>query len=312
MTISYTENIKSKIEEGIYRILPFWLKKPITFILIASCFLIAILAGLNTIFDFKKNISRGQVAGDNSLAIESSIPTSTQIPKIAFSNNCYTDWVTFTNDYWEGLRSKFLEVNGVYTIPDRKTKFDSVAYYIKSCKGGIKAELKFISFAEKLINLNLYYGTQFRWEVGGNDLRSVKLYKNKSCTANWYGKEVDTENKYLPIGEAILPGQPTSSSLLVFLTADGKLRTELHIGFISPKSGEKVVDDLFYYEFNVGSACDSETVPNIDLDYERIGVGLMRSSYEVAEPPRVKFNEFRIKIYPEKDKDKSTKGGPDD
>lgn len=258
-----------------------------------------LLSKISSLF-FSQTID-GSVIGVKS-QIKPTIEIARPTPRLVVDsdNSCYTDWVAFTNDYWEGLHSKFWEVNGVYTIPDKKTTFDSVAYYVRSCKGGIKAELKFISFAERLINLNLYHGTQFRWEIGGNDLRSVKLYKNRNCTANWYGKEVDTENKYLPMGEKILPGQLTNVSLLVFLTADGKLRTELHIRFTSPKSGEKEVDDLFYYEFNVGPVCDSETVPNINLDYDRIGVGLMRSSYEIAEPPRVRFNEFRVGIYPEK------------
>lgn len=245
--------------------------------------------------------TKGQIIGGKS-EIESPTAMASPTPQLSANHNgnCYMDWVAFTNDDWEGLYSRFLEVNGVYSLPDKKNSFDSVAYFIKPCKGGIKAEFQFVSFTEGLINLNLYYGTLFRWEIGGNDLRSVKLYKNRSCSANWYGKEVETEHKYLPRGEVILPGQQASASLLVFLTVGGKLRTELHIKFMSPKLGEKIVDDLFYYEFDVGPDCDSETVPNIDFDYERIGIGLMRSSYEAAELPRVEFNEFRIGIYSEK------------
>lgn len=223
-------------------------------------------------------------------------------PNFNNGENCYTDWIDFTKDKdkWEGLISRFEEVNGVFSVPDQTKQVDSVAFYQKPCKGGIKADLEFVPYSEKLINLNLYYGNWFRWEIGGNDLNSVKLYKNiEGCTAFKNARPVETATKYLSAGEKIKTKELVYASMLVFLTESGKLRTELHLKFTSSRTERTVeANDLFYYEFDVGWKCDQNTVLNIENDYERIGVGLMPSFINKdAETPRVRLNRFRTNEY---------------
>lgn len=212
--------------------------------------------------------------------------------------NCYTGWIPFLSEYWEGLSSGFVEVNGVFTLPDKKKMVDSVAFYFTPCKGSIKADLEFNSYSEKLINLDIYYGNWFRWEIGGRDLNSVKLYKNlEGCTAFKYAVPVETKSKYLPNGLKLPVEQPIQASMLVFLTESGKLRTELHLEFISENGQRTLIDDEFHYEFDVSWKCDEKTVLNINNDTQRIGIGLMRSHVENDELPHVHLEKFMVQEY---------------
>lgn len=254
---------------------------------------------LSAIIDKKSTAE--QVAGDTSI-IKPPSTTVIPMPTIAFDNNCYTDWIDFSPVYWEGLRSRFEEVGGVYTLPDIRKKVDSVAYYNKPCKGNISASIEFISYSDKLINLNIYYGNWFRWEIGGRDLNSAKLYKNlEGCSAFKNANLVDTNNKYIPDKEKMMIGRTIIASMPVLLTVDGKLRTELHLKFTSAKTG-KIVNNRksFFYEFDVSWKCDENTVLDISKDSERVGIGLMRSSQEEDELPKVKFIKFQITGHLEK------------
>lgn len=211
--------------------------------------------------------------------------------------SCYKDWGPINGNNWEGLSKGFESVGNVFSPPREERQVDSVAWYKIPCKGGIKADLEYVSYSENIINLNIYYGNWFRWEIGGGDLRSVRLYKNtKGCKAFQGSLMVDTHNKYLLTGE-IVPKLKTTISMLVFNTKAGKLRTELHIA----QNGKDPINDneRFYYEFDVGLKCNDNTLLNIDSDFERIGIGLMKSYPEGDERPRVTFESFRINEYEE-------------
>jgi len=291
-------NIKARIVSNIIGVLPQWIKKPLL-VLITPLFILGLIIGfVNDVFDFRKNISDEQVAGDTSI-VKPQSETVIPAPTIAYDNNCYTGWIDFSPKYWEGLSSRFEEVNEVYTLPDIRKKVDSVAYYLKPCRGSIIAKIEFIPYSGKLINLNMYYGNWFRWEIGGRDLNSVKLYKNfEGCTAFNHATMVDTKNKYLPDGQKMLTGQAIIASMSVFLTVEGKLRTEVHLKFTSVKTGKIVNNrDSFFHEFDVSWRCDENTVLDINKDLERIGIGLMRSSKEEDELPKVKFIKFQVSDY---------------
>lgn len=247
------------------------------------------------------NIGGGEINQENEIEEKTLI----SIKDEGQETNCFTgsSWQPFSDDIWPGLRSRFERVNGVYTIPELLKGVDSVSYYSKPCKGGIQFRMAFVPFSLTLININQYYSSWFRWEIGGNDLNSVKLYKNSDgCTAMKQVREVKTESQYFPTGKRVKSGEQVITEMLVYLTKSGKLRTELNIPeFVSEKSGEQEsIYDRFFYEFDVSVwKCDEDTVLNVEQDAESIGVGLMPSSfsYENAERPRVKLEYFIVEPY---------------
>lgn len=114
-------------------------------------------------------------------------------------------------------------------------------------------------------------------------MRSVRLYKN-------------TLKTFLDNKEEIAPNKPVWVRFYIYLTDSGKVRTEIFLDFYSKKTGEKVVNEGgFYHEFDVDLICDSATnnVLNIDEDYKRVGIGLVKF-WDGNISPQIVFDEFKI------------------
>jgi len=187
----------------------------------------------------------------------------------------------------------------VYTLPNPMKKVDSVAFYPISCSGAFMAQFIVIPLSETLINLNLYFDSWFRWEIGGKDLRSVRLFKNMDgCTSAMKNVEqVYIENEYLAGHDQISFGEPLDVIFSVFPTETGKLKTEVDLTYVSLKDKrQRNVKGWFYYEFDIDETCGKESVLNILNDKFRIGIGLQPSSVnsENIEKPKIKLDKFKI------------------
>ncbi|NCN59042.1 hypothetical protein COW99_01010 [Candidatus Roizmanbacteria bacterium CG22_combo_CG10-13_8_21_14_all_38_20] len=252
----------------------------------------------------KKEINQSSVLGDNNFITYNQNVTPMPSPNIT-ENNCYVDsWIPFDAHNWIGLNYLFNEINGIYSpkkVGGDTIIIDSVASYNKPCKGPVDFKIKFIPRSNKLINLNLYYGTWFRWEIGGNDLRSVRLYKNEDgCSTAFKGIDsVEIPNTYLTNMDRFTTGEPITATMFVYLTKKGTLKTELLFAYKSAITRENIsVTGRFFHEFDVSDSCSKNNeLLDITKDSQLIGVGLMPSKGQfshLGELPKVEFIEFTV------------------
>jgi len=260
--------------------------------------------GVLSIYEKIQNVqlNNASLGEQNVSPVPQTKPTSQEEIIIAQVLGCGTngDWIPFTDEYWNGLNKGFEKVGNIYTLPKEPRNVDTVAYFKNSCSGSVKSETQFTPRSESLVNLNQYYDGWFRWEIGGNDLRSVKLYKNADgCTRSMKRIVlIDTKKKYFTDTTKIKIDEPVTVTFLAFLNLKGKLRTEIELDFTSATSSAKVHESGFFYEFDIDDSCGSVgSVINPYKDSQEVGVGLQPSASSSAEMPKVEFQQFRIKPY---------------
>ncbi|MBL7158942.1 hypothetical protein ISS85_00495 [Candidatus Microgenomates bacterium] len=236
--------------------------------------------------------------------ISQSIIEKTDNNSDRYPSSCMTgnnkEWLPFSVEHWQGLNANFLKINdSLYSLSSPSKGVDAIAFYSKPCADAFTVEFKIIPYSENLMNFNLYYESWFRWEIGGNDMRSVRLFKNsEGCRAMKRVKKIKTKEEYLPDHDKIMPEQPVLITFSVFPTKSGKLKTQIDLEYISAITKEEVtVNGRFYYEFDMSWNCDENTVLDINTDTYRIGVGLQRSSLENREIPKIGLEKFRIKPF---------------
>jgi hypothetical protein len=133
-------------------------------------------------------------------------------------------------------------------------------------------------------------------------LRSVRLFKNTDgCTSAMKNVQVvDIENEYLPNHDQIISGEPLIISFSVFLTDQGKFRTEINLTYMSSKTKkEESLNGYFYHEFEIDGTCSEKSVLNFLNDRYRLGIGLQPSNTTSAtlERPFIKLSKFIINPY---------------
>lgn len=259
----------------------------------------ALLYGVFSLINWKNEYRINAVEADKTFT-NSPTPIPSPSPQIQpLKTDCdQREWLEFTDDKWEHL-SWFTQVNGVYSLPSEHTVKDITTEYKTPCKGGIIYSVRFIPITAELIDLNMYFGNWFRWEIGGNDRRSVRLYKNTlGCAAMKDVVEISTKKKYLDNHRVISLENPVTASMSAYLTETGKARTEVFLTYIDENSGEEFTENGFEYEFEVNPSCGenytANKILNIDENEERFKIGLMKSSWYPEVLPSVKLIEYRI------------------
>jgi len=248
------------------------------------------------------SINLGLINHNQSYFVEEA--TSNNEAPILDNTGCLTRWSSFSTNEWQGLNANFLNINSnLYTLPTPGKGVDAVAFYSKPCTSGFVAEFKVVPYSQSLMNLNLYYESWFRWEIGGNDMRSVKLYKNsQGCTAMKNVRKVKIQDEFLPEHDEIMPEKPVSITFSVFPTESGNLKTKIDLTYTSTLTKEKVIiAGRFQHEFEMNWSCDENTVLDINKDSYRIGIGLQKSSVKGREIPKISFDEFRISHFKQED-----------
>lgn len=203
-------------------------------------------------------------------------------------------WVDFDKDHWDYISRFVKQGDNIFTLDGFDRKIDSVMRYKKSCKGDLVTELEFSPLVKELIDLNIYYDSWFRWEIGGRDRNSVRLYKNNSgCQAMKEAVPVELgRSPFLFDGSKLMVGSVVTVKMEIHLNQLGGLDTVLGLSYLN-KEGDPMRDN-FRHSFDINQSCSDNGVLDINDDYGQIGVGLMKSS-EFSDPlPKVKLLRFRI------------------
>ncbi len=212
------------------------------------------------------------------------------------------EWHSFKDSDWLG-KSYFSISNGVWTLPFEKQNKDAVLYSNISCRGSTQVEYEVIPRLEEFINLNLYVRGQFRWEIGGNDRRSIRLYKNVyGCESGEIKNviEIKLKSNFLADHDEILINHPLLIYNSTYSLPNGLIRTEVSLKYASKNNnGEIVTTDknLYYYDFNVGLECSEFHLPDINVNAYQYGLGLQKNSIYKSQDtsqPRVSFEKYRV------------------
>lgn len=203
------------------------------------------------------------------------------------------DWFQYT---W------FLISNGVWTIGSKEN--DAAIYHNIGCVGGSLVEYSVVPRLENYLNINIYQRGQLRWEIGGGDRRSIRLWKNvEGCATEVKGAKLILE-KYLSDHDSILIDQELVIHSALFYLPNGKIRSEIWLTYSSEKNNGKVITtprEEFFYDFEPGSVCDKDHFPDINKEPYQPGIGLQKSQITPDILPKVEFNRYRISRFSSKD-----------
>lgn len=256
------------------------------------------------------NISAGKNSEQNIYNFskeESSNETSTG--QLLGGEFCFTEgWVNFDpkNDEWSRM-SWFNISNRVWSI-DTTTKQDVTLQYKKRCLGASLVEIEVIPRLEDFLNINIYLSGLLRWEVGGQDRRSIRLFKNiEGCPSGAIKNVVPLKlgEEFLPNHDEILIDQPTTIHMATFFLPNGLIRNKLWLTYTSKNQNGKQVmlnPKMFYYDFLPGSDCDLDHLPDINQESYGIEIGLQPMSSPSNKniesiSPRVTFDQYKISPY---------------
>lgn len=230
-------------------------------------------------------------------------------PVLLGATDCNTlDWKNFDKNGWSGL-SWFSISDGVWTLPYPQTsQKDAVIYYKSSCAGGSLMQYQVIPQLENFLNINAYLRGQLRWEVGGKDRRSIRLWKNTvGCESGEIKGAIPiTPNMFLPNHDEILINQPLIINVATFFLTNGIIRNELWLTYASKNNNGQVITTprgTYYYDFEPGSICDKNHLPDINQESYQFGLGLQQASgstqikdgeQNIPELPKVSFDKFKI------------------
>ncbi len=219
-------------------------------------------------------------------------------------NSCYTkDWLPITSENWDDL-SSLLFIGSIATLPISPRKRDARFVYKSACLGSSVFSIEFIPRESLFVNLNIYYNQWFRWEFGGQDRRSIRLFRNADgCTTMKRVSSV-TEN-FLPKHDSVSVDMPVMLTVSTYLSGRGKIRTQFDIRYYSEKTGvESELTGRYYYDFEADDSCNAG-FPDINRDYYGIySVGLMPQKAQIKYDsegnvirPKVEFLRFLLAPY---------------
>ncbi|TSC85380.1 MAG: hypothetical protein G01um101416_887 [Microgenomates group bacterium Gr01-1014_16] len=279
----------------------------IIWLLIVSIILVILLLLL---FKFYKTVTATSAQPDN----KSANPTpmfgqdhnqspEDRVPTLGTSDCVSPDWNTFDQENWSGM-SWFSIANNVWTLSSPELEKDAAIYYKDHCTDGSLAEYQIIPRLENYLNINVYIRGLLRWEVGGRDRRSIRLYKNVAgCGTGEIKKSILIElpNEYLPNHDEIPINQPLIIHSAIFYLENGKIRSEVWLTYSSPKRGGEIVTtprETYYYDFEVGSKCSLTYMPDINKESYQHGIGLQQISNNSSDnpPPLPKFSPENYRL----------------
>lgn len=299
-----TKAIQQELDKG-WKLLSKNFRKFITIIgvLAIIIFIISLAAGQvkNVFFDTKEEVHKP-------VFTPTPLPENTPHPETFGTSDCKTlDMSNFTKNEWSGF-SWFSISNGVWTLKEEnKIETDAVIYYLTNCTGNSLVQFHVTPRLEDFINLNVYLRGQLRWEVGGRDRRSIRLWKNTvGCQSGEIKGAEPLLNMYLPNHDEILIDQPLIVNMATYFLKNGKIRNELWLTYSSKKNtGQEITTprSSFFYDFEAGSICDTNHLPNINQESYQFGLGLQQTilKAEDIQPkmPRVSFEKFKISDFSE-------------
>lgn len=269
----------------------------------AVCIVVILFA---TAVTTSKNALNPIKPDDNIKSQGSTVPSSPmqdKEPVLLGSSDCTTEWTQFNPKNWVGM-SSFEISNDVWTINTQKKVKDTVIYYKDLCTGGTVIEYQVTPRLQNYLNINVYLRGLLRWEIGGNDRRSIRLWKNTENCADEIKNAVPIklDNEYLQKSDEILINQPLYIYLATFYLTNGAIRNELWLNYSSKiMNGERVTTPrgTYYFDFDSSSVCDMTHLQDINSEPYQFGLGIQRSNninnFDLL--PKFSFDKFRIKQF---------------
>lgn len=224
-------------------------------------------------------------------------------PDVEGATDCDTkEWKNFSSTDWLQY-SWFIISNGVWSLPDIPKPQDAAIYLKSSCAGGSLIQYQITPRLDNYINVDTYIRGQLRWEIGGGDKRSIRLWKNDDGCGNGEIKHaVPVKQWFLPNHDEILVDQLLTINMATFFLSNGRIRSEIWLNYPSLKNGGQNVTtprQTYYHDFKPGSVCDTDHLPDINSESYQFGLGLQAATSS-AEPkiklesPKVSFDKYKI------------------
>lgn len=234
------------------------------------------------------------------------IDTDTKKPKLQ-------DWSNFSTEQWPELNTRFnINADSVWTIKNPESEIDVVTRHNTPNKGGIKFTIEFEPVrGEDAINLYVMFGSNFKWEVGSGDTRSLKLIKGtERCGSGALISPKVVFGKYLMgkdwkgnlATDEIIAGLPSILTVYVFQN-DSVIQTNAKLDYYSKRQKKIVSTNIkdFEYQFPIGDKCSqvsdlSKTATGIGVGLATIDKSVVLDNLEktIKTSPRVKITNYQI------------------
>jgi len=274
----------------------------ITFLVISLLFL-SVISAWQKVHPEKKTEEAKLETNENNPELEVDKEESKNQVSILGASDCITsEWENIVQEDW--LQWTWFSIsNGVWTIGSPETENDAAIYYNIGCVGGTLVDYEVIPRLKDYLNINVYQRGQLRWEIGGGDRRSIRLWKNTvGCnTGETKSPEIKSPARlkeyFLPDHDEILVNQNLVIHSSLFYLPNGMIRSEIWLTYSSKNGNGNIVTtprETYCYDFEVGSVCNSNHFPDIYQEPYQPGIGLQKSQSQPSLLPRVEFNKFRI------------------
>lgn len=203
--------------------------------------------------------------------------------------------VPFTEEYWKNLkriRRIGNEDSDIFGLNESGSASEgAMLSYFKKCNGRFEAALNFTPLLNNAANTDIGYGEFFFWEIGGGDLRSIRLFWNQNQPRpNWNTQKLTTH--YLNpknTQEQITHNKPVKAIFTLERLPDSRTKTTLKLKYYSTLQKKEVESNVYEYYF--------EDFPiNINDDPEEIKVGL--SDPDKKWGTQVRLKNFVVKELP--------------